>query len=341
MEISYPYFIPVLVQEQTQAGLARREAARLAALEGMPEGDVGRVSIVATEAANNILKHGRGGEILLRGMSSGGATIDVLALDKGKGMHDVAECMRDGYSTGGTPGTGIGAMQRMSEVFDIFSTPGSGTVVHCVIGAGKNVPKPASTQMDSGVVIVPVAGESKCGDGWAERHTLSHSVYMVVDGLGHGPGAAEAAEEAVAAFHRLSSDSPLDILDEAHHSLRKTRGAAVSIASIDHNSRKVRFAGVGNVSATIFSAAKSNNMVSHNGIVGHTVGRLQDFTYEWPKGATLVMYSDGIASHWNLAKYPGLQSRSPLLSAAVVYRDCSRRRDDATVLIARERAARD
>ena len=202
--MSYPYFVPVPLQEQTQAGSARREAARLAAQEAMSEEDVGRVSVVVTEAANNVLIHGSGGEILLRGMNHSGGSVDVLALDKGKGISDVTGCMRDGYSTSGTAGTGLGAMQRMSDLFELFSTPGSGTVVHCAIGSGNRLPAPASPWMESGVVNVPVAGETKCGDGWAERHTNTHSIYMVVDGLGHGVGAAEAAEEAVAAFHRVS-----------------------------------------------------------------------------------------------------------------------------------------
>ncbi len=341
MEITSPYFLPIAVQEDTQPGSARREAARLAALEGMPEADVGRVSIVVTEAAKNLIKHGHGGEVLLRGCSQDGScTLDMLALDKGKGMADVAACLRDGYSTAGTPGTGLGAMQRLSDFLEIYSSPNVGTVVHCRIEAGKKLSARPSSRMESGIVVVPITGETKCGDSWAEYLTQTHSVYMVVDGLGHGIGAAEAADEAVASFHRLESVNPLDILDEAHHALRKTRGAAMSVASIDHNLGKVRFAGVGNVAGMVITPSKMHSMVSHNGIVGHSAARIQDFTYDWPEGATLAIYSDGIGSHWNLAKYPGLQAKSPLLAAAVVYRDHSRRRDDATVLIARERAAR-
>ena len=158
--------------------------------------------------------------------------------------------------------------------------------------------------------------------------------------LGHGAGAAEAADEAVAAFHRLESVNPLDILDEAHHALRKTRGAAMSVASIDHNLRKVRFAGVGNVAAAVITPCKMHSMVSHNGIVGHSAARIQDFTYDWPPGATLAMYSDGIASHWNLAKYPGCAIEISVDVGGGDLSGHSRRRDDATVLIARERAAR-
>lgn len=336
-----PYFLPIAVQEETQPGSARREGARLAALEGMPEADVGRVSIVVTEAAKNLIKHGQGGEILLRGCTQGGSSsLDMLALDKGKGMADVTACLRDGYSTAGTSGTGLGAMQRLSDFLEIYSLPNAGTVVHCRIETGNRPSTHSVSRMEMGVVVVPVSGETKCGDSWAQYLTQTHSVYMVVDGLGHGVGAAEAADEAVAAFHRLESVNPLDILDEAHHALRKTRGAAMSVASIDHNLGKVRFAGVGNVAAAVITPSKMHSMVSHNGIIGHSAARIQDFTYDWAPGATLAMYSDGIGSHWNLAKYPGLQSKSPLVSAAVIYRDHSRRRDDATVLIARERAAR-
>lgn len=338
--MSTPLFLSIPVVEESQPGLARREAARLSALVGMSESDAGRVSILVTEAANNLLKHGSGGEVLLRGSRVDGVGIvEVLALDKGRGMGDVGACMRDGFSTAGTSGTGLGAMQRISDLLDIYSQPGNGTVVYSRVISEKV--KPAHAVMDCGVVVVPFPGETRSGDGWAEHHTESHSVYLVVDGLGHGHGAAEAADEAVDAFTRVATINPLDALDEIHHSLRKTRGAAASIASIDRNARKVRFAGVGNVAGAVLTETKSHSMVSHNGILGHTIPRVQDFTYDWPLGATLALYSDGISSHWNLMKFPGLSARSPMLGAAVIYRDYSRRRDDATVLLVREHAARE
>ena len=78
-------------------------------------------------------------------------------------------------------------------------------------------------------------------------------------------------------------------------------------------------------------------MVSHNGTAGHSAGRIQEFTYPVPPQATIVMFSDGLGSHWDLAAYPGLAQRSPALIAGVLYRDFSRRRDDVTVVVARER----
>jgi hypothetical protein len=64
---------------------------------------------------------------------------------------------------------------------------------------------------------------------------------------------------------------------------------------------------------------------------------VQTFTYPWPAGALLVLASDGISTHWSLDAYPGLRHRDPVLVASVLYRDFVRGRDDATVVVARER----
>ena len=71
----------------------------------------------------------------------------------------------------------------------------------------------------------------------------------------------------------------------------------------------------------------------------HTAARIQEFHYPVPSGAIVVMFSDGLATQWDLKAYPGLQQRSASVIAGVLYRDFSRRRDDVTVVVARERHA--
>ncbi len=78
-------------------------------------------------------------------------------------------------------------------------------------------------------------------------------------------------------------------------------------------------------------------MVSHNGTAGHSAARIQEFHYPVPAGAIVVMFSDGLATQWDLQAYPGLRQRSASVIAGVLYRDFSRRRDDVTVVVARER----
>jgi hypothetical protein len=105
---------------------------------------------------------------------------------------------------------------------------------------------------------------------------------------------------------------------------------------VDVEAGLVRFAGIGNIAGAIWNGAASHHTVSVNGTAGHGTIKLREFSYPWPAGAVLVLASDGLATRWSLESYPGLAGRDPALVAAVLYRDHSRRRDDVTVLVARE-----
>ena len=77
-------------------------------------------------------------------------------------------------------------------------------------------------------------------------------------------------------------------------------------------------------------------MVSHNGTVGYIMRKVQSIDYPWTDDSLLLMHSDGLATHWNLGRYPGLCQREPSLIAGVLYRDHKRGRDDVTVVVARQ-----
>jgi hypothetical protein len=188
-----------------------------------------------------------------------------------------------------------------------------------------------------GGVAVPAPGETACGDAWCSMPMPEGLKLMVVDGLGHGVLASEAAQAAVEAF-RASATDPIElVMDTVHNALRTTRGAAVGLATIDIRRRVVTFAGIGNVTGTIIGEGAQRNTVSHGGIAGVGTLRVQTFSYPWPADGLLVLASDGISTHWSLDAYPGLRQRDPVLVAGVLYRDFLRGRDDATVVVARER----
>jgi hypothetical protein len=126
--------------------------------------------------------------------------LEVLALDLGPGMADVGRCLADGYSTAGSRGVGLGAMARLSALFDIHSRPGEGTAVLARLWSAPLPERPEAAGLEFGVVSLPLAGEEVCGDAWAVDEGRGRSFVLVVDGLGHGPQAAEAAREAVRAF---------------------------------------------------------------------------------------------------------------------------------------------
>jgi anti-sigma regulatory factor (Ser/Thr protein kinase) len=323
----------VQIQDSSQPSEARRLAQSLAEDLGLTETRRAEAGIIVTEAARNVYLHGGGGEIVLcpwQGENSNG--LDILALDRGRGMEDVSQCLRDGYSTAGTPGTGLGAISRLASRFEIYSAPGQGTGVFARVDGSSRTEQ----TFVSASICLPMAGERESGDSWGEAHFEGRSIFMVVDGLGHGEDAAEAAAEAIQIFRRAPELSPKPMLQRIHDALQKTRGAAAAVAEIDTRRRRVVYAGVGNIFSSVLNNGSTHSMVSHNGTLGHHLSRIQEFSYAWPPKSTLVMQSDGLTSHWDLRRYPGLVLKHPLLIAGVLYRDAKRGRDDATVLVSRE-----
>lgn len=292
------------------------------------------LGIVVNELGTNVVRHGGGGEVVLRALSHGPSRgVEVLCLDRGPGMRDLAGCFRDGFSTGGTMGTGLGAARRVAHAFDIFSAAGQGTAVVARVWAG-GVPAAGPV---IGALAIPVAGELLCGDGWAVVEHDAGTSALLVDGLGHGPGAAEAADLAMAIFTEQAAlaRGPAELLERLHQGLRSTRGAAAAVAQIGGGGTGLRFAGVGNITARILSDAGSRTLVSQNGIVGLHGGRVQEVSYPCPVGAELVLTSDGLTTHWKTDGYPGVLRRDPAIVAGLLYRDFSRGRDDASVLVCR------
>jgi anti-sigma regulatory factor (Ser/Thr protein kinase) len=324
------------VSDPSAVAEARRRATSLAADLGFDETDVGRVAIVVTEAAMNLVKHGGGGEILGRALGNGdGPALEIVALDRGPGIGNLEAAFRDGYSSAGTTGTGLGAIQRASSEFDVYSTRTGGTALLAVLRARPRPQDDAAPSLRIAGMSLPKPGEEQCGDAWASRTTREGMVILVVDGLGHGPGAAEAAREAVGLFlEDRGGAPPAETLDRLHRGLRATRGAAAAIAQIHPSRQLLTYAGVGNIAGFVLGGERPRALVSHNGILGLEVRRFQEFTYLWPAGSTLVMHSDGLTSHWSLDGYPGVIRRHPGLIAGLLYRDFRRPHDDVTVVVA-------
>ena len=298
----------------------------------------GRAAIAVTEAATNLLRHGGGGTLIARPLSRGSALgIEVLAIDSGPGMANFEWSSFDGVSTGGTQGTGLGAMQRQSDEFEVYTRRGAGTVVRMGFWNGEVAPDASAYEI--GVVSVPKNGETLNGDAWAVEMRDDGATFLVADGLGHGPDACRAASLAVESLHSRPTDTAIRILDLAHGRLRPTRGAAVAVMRDDLATGELAFAGVGNIGAFIWEAAGNSRraMVSHNGIVGHNVARSQEYRYPWPAGSLLIAHSDGLETHWEVARHAGLAARHPSIIAAMLYREHSRKRDDVVVLVVRKR----
>lgn len=324
------------IRDASDVSAARRLAARFAETADFDEVASGSVALVATELASNLVKHAGRGRILAQLVRRDKRIgVELIALDQGVGINDVGKSMRDGFSTAGSSGTGLGAIKRLSSNFEIFSMPGKGTAVLAQLWPNETRLENRSP-MEIGTVHVAMPGQEVCGDGWVAEVLSDKCLCVVVDGLGHGPDAAAAAHAAIAIVQEYRLKTPGEILERAHGALRSTRGAAMALAAIDTGAQLVHFCGVGNITATTIQDEQVRHMVSHNGTLGQEARKISEYAYPWSRDSLLAMHSDGLSARWDLKSYRPLARRHPSLIAAVLYRDFARGRDDATVLVARE-----
>jgi anti-sigma regulatory factor (Ser/Thr protein kinase) len=326
------------INDSSQTGSLRRSVIELARTLGLNEETVGKAAIVATELGTNLVKHStRGGEVLVRPLVHSDRTgIELISIDPGPGMGNPEKMQEDGVSTTGSPGTGLGAIKRLSDEFALYSAQGAGTVVLSRIMGVRHFERVWRAGFEWGVINLPKPGQELSGDGWGIILAKDHAQLMVVDGLGHGPGAAAAAHEAVRAFTEAVDLPPERAIEKVHARLRATRGAAVAIAEINPAEGLVVYAGIGNINGRILrQGEKTRNLVTMNGIVGHEMKRIQRFLYPWKRGSMLIMNSDGLLSSWDLSAFPGLVHHHPALAAALAYRENYRGTDDVAVVAIR------
>jgi serine/threonine protein phosphatase PrpC len=181
----------------------------------------------------------------------------------------------------------------------------------------------------------PHPKEEVNGDAYYIATRDQRTLLAVIDGLGHGRGAKQAADVAIDSLGEWTGEDVDEILTTAHDALRATRGAVMGVAIIDRAAERVHYAGVGNIAVRAFETHERFSPIPSNGTLGARLGKIRVWSHDWTEGATLLLASDGLSEKWDISSYPGLLKRSPQILAGVMMRDYERKADDATVLVAR------
>jgi anti-sigma regulatory factor (Ser/Thr protein kinase) len=317
------------VEDPSAAAACRGAAASLAARLGFPAPRADELALAVTEAATNLHKHARQGSMLLRitrdGVRPG---IELVTIDAGPGFRDTVAALRDGHSTSGTLGIGLGAISRLADFSDLYSMPGHGTAL-----VARFWPAPGEDRARQAGLVRPITGETECGDVFGAAETEAGVTGVLCDGLGHGPLAATAAAQGVAAVLEDAAAEPVALVERAHRRMAGTRGGAIAVVQVA--GEVVRFAGLGNVAAMILADGTRKSMLSVPGIAGHQARTIRQFEYTAPPGAVIVLHSDGISNRWEPGALPGLNARDPLVIAATLLAEAGTRRDDAGLLVLR------
>jgi len=323
--------------DKSYQAVTRSELRKQAESAGFIGHRLGEAEIIIAEITSNLMKHaGKDCNILVRQLDDGKGGIELIAIDSGPGIRRPLQMMQDGQSTKKTLGQGLGAIQRLSNHFDLYSMPGWGTILYSRIHVDKKH-NAAPENFDISVLSIAKEKQVLNGDAWCMVNDGKKIRLVVIDGLGHGAAAHSASQVAVNAFKQFPKKNPTEQLKLLHESLRKTRGAVATIVYVDEKNRQLLYSGVGNISMKVISAVNVHGCFSYNGIVGHIMPvSLNDHLLQWNnKTDIIIMHSDGLTGRWDVKKYPGIMQHNLVILCAALYKDHSRGNDDTTILVGR------
>lgn len=244
--------------------------------------------------------------------------------------------MKDGVSTTKTLGQGLGALERLSDIFQIYSIVKWGTVCYCKIYTAGHIPSVQPPGIRVRALNVSKPGQTVSGDGFQIVYKSNYTKIFMGDGLGHGKEAYDAVQTAITNFQRCTGNDPAEVLKFIHEPAKKTRGLVGAAVVADHVSKKWRICGIGNIDTRLSDGILTRKYISHNGIIGSNFPvTLINHEAGLEKNQRLIMSSDGIKVGWELSQFPSILRYDPLMLAAVIYKDNARKNDDMSILIAK------
>lgn len=326
----------IRVEDPSAVTACRNAGVALATKLRFPASRSDQLALAVTEAASNLHKHAQQGALLVA-ISRDGAEpgIDLVTVDSGPGLASVTAALRDGHSTAGSLGIGLGAIRRLADFCDLYSVLGHGSaLVAHFLPTTTTAAEPRRADLAVGAyagLIRPVAGEIESGDQFAAVRHDGVITAVLCDGLGHGPLAAKASAECVASVLDDPTAEPAVLMERAHRRMSHTRGGAAGIVRLA--GRTAIFSGLGNIAATVLHNGGRKGMISVPGIAGHQARAIRQFEHEVPDGAAVILHSDGISSRWDPGALTGLELKAPLVIAAALLAEAGINRDDAGILV--------
>jgi anti-sigma regulatory factor (Ser/Thr protein kinase) len=326
------------VASDGEAIAARRAVKSMVLDSGVDTVFAEEVSLVTSELAFNIARHAGSGQIVVRVLRRGDATgIEIEASDQGRGIADVASSLADGNSTAGGLGLGLGAVNRLMDSLDIVSSEQgvSGTRVRCARWSRTDSSASMDDHAEIGMLSRPKPGETVNGDACLAISDGDTCLLAVIDGVGHGYAAHQAAT-AVRHYVETHVQEPLErIILGASYGCQSTRGAVMSLVRTNRSSGTLEHAGIGNIETRLFSDGSPRTLVSRRGIVGVGSPRVLVNRLTWRAGDLLAMFSDGLRASWEWTQFPMAALLPAQQFARELFDAHVRENDDATLLIAK------
>jgi negative regulator of sigma-B (phosphoserine phosphatase) len=191
--------------------------------------------------------------------------------------------------------------------------------------------------LERGVAGLTHEGEGRSGDLAVFAPWSGGGLVAVIDGLGHGDAAADAAEAAAAVLETYADDPPQQLLERCHEELRRTRGVVMTLAWFDLHARTMTWTGVGNVEARFVpglgeTGDRYDSPVVLGGVVGYNLPQVRMRTVDLQPGDAVVLATDGVAADYGVSLEPGVPAQE--LAERVLERH-GKGNDDALAVVVR------
>jgi negative regulator of sigma-B (phosphoserine phosphatase) len=192
-------------------------------------------------------------------------------------------------------------------------------------------------ELEVGVAGVAIAGEMRSGDLAVFAPYDRGGLAVVIDGLGHGDGAADASALAERVILAHASDPAPELLRRCHEALRKSRGVVLTAAWFDLEAMELSWAGVGNVEARLVRGAatfgdRHDSALVLGGVVGYNLPPVRPARTDLRPGDAVAFATDGIDADYSNSLTPGLPAQR--LAERILSRH-ARITDDALAAVVR------
>lgn len=330
------------VQSESAAILLRSKLAAIAQRLGFSELKRASMALVVSEMVSNQVKHA-GGKGMLQIWQQPGPVLDILSLDYGPGIANLALAEEDGYSSVNTLGKGLGSIRRLSDQAHVYTQQEShgrekrwnGTALlarFCPHGKQDCQDAEKHPALKIGLYSRSLSDDRYNGDRIYVRQDHETLRWMHLDGLGHG----EHAEKATADLAGLLQhyDAPAEMLAAVDRQLHNSRGAVAIIGELGLGSRALHILGVGDMHAHVLEQGGMHTVSFAPGVLGKEHKSPEVTSLKLDQRCVVVTASDGIRRNWDVSNFPGLFNLHPQLIAYVLGNIMGRISDDQSVCVA-------
>jgi anti-sigma regulatory factor (Ser/Thr protein kinase) len=328
------------ILHEGSVGEARRCGKKLAGAVGFKGEDCDKIALVAVELATNLVKHAGGGRLVFTPMDIGGRIgLQIESIDQGPGIEDVERVVADGVSSAGSLGTGLGAVNRLMDDFEIESLRGHGARIVCRKWVRRYAASTRPCPLDIGAATRPRLANDANGDAFTIKHWAESALVGVIDGLGHGQSACRAAQSA-RQYVESHFDSPLgQIFRGVGRACHSTRGVVMALALFDWGTGRLVFASLGNIEVRVFPSSAPFRFRIRRGVIGLNAPSVTATEHPWTAQDVMVMHSDGLSTRWGWKDFPGIETKPAAVAARDLLRALGNDDDDATVVVIRSAAS--